>query len=142
MFLVTLTLCFQKELIAVSAYPYPIEIIQPNGSILTIVQKGDENYGWIETTDGYPIMKNKDEIFEYATLNSNGRIIPSGVHVKNVDKRTIDETTFIASLPKAQIKTKLSVQQSKMMQLKSLEISSTAQTSVCKCRPKCAPEPI
>lgn len=61
LFLIALTLCFQIELIAVSAYPYPIEIIQPDGSSLTIMQKGDEIYGWIETIDGYVILKIRTE---------------------------------------------------------------------------------
>lgn len=30
------------KLWAVPAYPYPIEITQPDGSNLTIIQKGDE----------------------------------------------------------------------------------------------------
>lgn len=47
-----------------------------------------------------------------------------------MDERTTTETAFIVSIPQSQIRTKLSVQQSKTMQLKSLEISSTVQTSV------------
>lgn len=121
---------FTIRLFAVTAYPYPVEITQPNGSKLIIVQKGDEFFGWIETTDGYSIIKNKNGIFEYATLNDDGRIILSGVQVKNVDERSTDETAFIVSIPQLQIKTKLSVQQSKTMQLKSFEISSSVQTSV------------
>ena len=33
---------FTLRLWAVPAYPNPIEIIQPDGSSLTIIQKGDE----------------------------------------------------------------------------------------------------
>ncbi|MEA4916750.1 T9SS type A sorting domain-containing protein [Proteiniphilum sp.] len=49
--LIALAFCFQTQLKAVPAYPYPIEIIQPDGSSLTIMLKEDEYYSWTETTD-------------------------------------------------------------------------------------------
>lgn len=37
LFLITLALCFQTQLRAVPAYPYPIEITQPDGSNSTLI---------------------------------------------------------------------------------------------------------
>lgn len=121
---------FTLRLWAVPAYPNPIEIIQPDGSSLTIIQKGDEYYSWIETTDGYSIMKNANGIFEYVKLDKGGNVVLSGVKVRNVNERYPTETTFTASIPQSQIRTRLFVQQNEIMRLKIPEAPSKVQTSV------------
>jgi hypothetical protein len=59
LFLMLIAFCVQTQLWAVPAYPYPIEITQPDGSNLTVIQKGDEFYSWIETVDGYSILSGR-----------------------------------------------------------------------------------
>ncbi|HQB79424.1 MAG TPA: hypothetical protein PLJ52_13865, partial [Tenuifilaceae bacterium] len=85
---------------AVQAYPDPIEYKLPDGSLLTIMLKGDEKVKWATTTDGYTILRNKKGFFEYATQSKEGNLSLSGIRVSNVEKRTEKEKQLLQSLPK------------------------------------------
>ena len=72
----------------VSAYPQKVEILQPNGSRITVILRGDERMKWAETVDGYSIIRNNNGDFEYAKLDPNLDMVPSGVAVNNVLERS------------------------------------------------------
>lgn len=55
-FLVAL-LAFSLQLHAVKAYPYPVQVTQPDGSVMTIRIFGDENHSWKTTLDGRPVYQ-------------------------------------------------------------------------------------
>ncbi|RCW29047.1 M6 family metalloprotease-like protein/predicted secreted protein (Por secretion system target) [Marinilabilia salmonicolor] len=86
--------------LAVGAFPYPQEIRQPDGSVLTIRQHGDEWYNWTTTTDGFRIVRNKKGIFEYATQLKSGEIAASGIKASNPDKRATTEINFLSGTPR------------------------------------------
>lgn len=44
---------------ATIAYPYPIKVVQPDGSVITIQMHGDENFHWV-TSDGKVVEKAPD----------------------------------------------------------------------------------
>lgn len=56
---------------AVPATPYPIEVKQPDGTMLTIRLHGDENYHYTTTVDGYGIVLNKKGYYVYASLKKD-----------------------------------------------------------------------
>lgn len=85
------------HLFGVGAYPYPQEIIQPDGTRLTIQQHGDEWFNWTATPDGYRIVKNKTGIFEYASVLKSGEVVPSGIKVSEIGRRNAEEITFLQS---------------------------------------------
>jgi len=84
----------------VGAFPHPQEITQPDGSVLTIRQHGDEWYNWMTTGDGFRIVKNHNGFFEYATQLKSGEIVSSGIRASNPDKRDPSEITFLSSTQK------------------------------------------
>ena len=84
---------------AVSAYPYPIEFVQPDGSKITILLKGDEKIRWAETTDHYSILFNAKGTYEYAVTDNIGNMVPSGIQAHNIAIRTSEENVFLASIP-------------------------------------------
>ncbi|NVN95332.1 MAG: M6 family metalloprotease domain-containing protein [Bacteroidetes bacterium] len=105
-FFFTLFLCLQLFFLpnsakAVTAYPYPIEFTQPDGSKITILLKGDEKVRWAETMDGYSIVHNKQGAYEYAKLDENNNMIPSGFIVRNTNQRSVEDNLFLESIPKA-----------------------------------------
>jgi M6 family metalloprotease-like protein len=100
LFLFVQLIIFSNIAIAVSAYPYPIEFTQPDGSKITILLKGDEKVRWAETMDGYSIIHNKQGAYEYAMLDENHNMIPSGFSVKNINQRSIEDHLFLKSIPK------------------------------------------
>ena len=85
---------------SVGAYPFPRDIVQPDGSVLTIQQHGDEWYNWITTRDGYRILRTENGFFEYAAQLKSGLIVSSGIKATNPNQRSISEQNFLSSTPK------------------------------------------
>jgi len=102
-----------NSLFAVIAYPYPVEITQPDGSKLTVILKGDEHVKWAQTIDGYSILRNAKGVYEYAIKNSNGDMIPSGIKVSNIEKRTNAEVQLLQKVEKYLAYSKSQVSMSK-----------------------------
>jgi len=50
-------MAFSLQLLAVKAYPYPVTVVQPDGSTLSIRIHGDENRSWKTTLDGRPVFQ-------------------------------------------------------------------------------------
>lgn len=65
-----------------SASPKPFDIIQPDGTVITLHMVGDEYYHWTETTDNQVVIRSEEGYYEYATIQ-NGEIVPSGVKASN-----------------------------------------------------------
>jgi len=83
----------QTNLNASSAYPGLINFIQPDSTKIRIFLKGDEKVKWAETEDGYTILFNSKGFYEYAVIQNNTDLIPSGVVAKNIEERTQNTTT-------------------------------------------------
>ncbi len=96
LFLISSLSFLKQEVKAVTAYPNQIVFSQPDGSSITIFLKGDEKIKWALTTDGYTIMFNSQGIYEYATLNSNSEMVPSGIKANDVANRNATELNFLS----------------------------------------------
>jgi M6 family metalloprotease-like protein len=97
---VILSMFIQQEVFAVIADPDPIEYTQPDGKVITIILKGDEVINWAETLDGYTLLNNGKNGWEYAVLNKDGDLVCSGVLAHNIAERTKDEDKLIKKLDK------------------------------------------
>ncbi|MCK9638798.1 MAG: hypothetical protein M0R39_02735 [Prolixibacteraceae bacterium] len=106
-----------QNLLAVSAYPLPVEITQPDGTKIMIVLKGDEHIKWAQTMDGYTIMRNSAGIFEFTKINPNFDMVPSGIRAKNERERSNSDIQFLNNTPKG-----LSYSKSKVGILKSISV--------------------
>lgn len=82
-----------------SASETAVDIYQADGSKLSIVGKGNYLINHTETTDGYTIVMNKG-IYEYAELNAEGKLAPSGVRAKNVHARSDQEKQYLSQKKK------------------------------------------
>jgi len=60
----------------VKAYPFPVRVVQPDGSVLTIRIHGDEFLNW-KTSGGRLVMQGKDRFYYYAQFSSDGRRVLS-----------------------------------------------------------------
>lgn len=83
-----------------NASPEVLTINQPDGTVLSIVGKGNMNNSWTETTDGYTIVKNSAGVFEYAN-KVNGALTPSGVKANDSRSRTILEKSYLVGTSKS-----------------------------------------
>lgn len=81
--------------LAVPADSTPKQIRQKDGTTITIITYGDEYYHYTTTTDGY-LVKSVDGIYQYATVDAEGRITALGVNAKNPSLRTSVDNTALA----------------------------------------------
>lgn len=86
--------------VAVVAYPFPIEFKQPDGKLITITLKGDERLSWAVTLDGYTLLSNGKNGWEYAVGDVHGNIHFSGVLAHEKGSRNADELNFLKSITK------------------------------------------
>jgi M6 family metalloprotease-like protein len=94
-----LFLLYQIQLFAVSAYPWPVLITQPDGSKITVNQKGDEYMHWLESTDGKTLVRNSKGFITYASLNQQGNIVSSEMVAHDITQRSVAENQFLLSHP-------------------------------------------
>jgi M6 family metalloprotease-like protein len=89
-----------KQGFSVSAYPYPVDVKQSDGSIIKIILQGDEKVKWGQTMDGYTIVYNKNGDFEYGMLDSKGDLVPSGYLVTEETNKNLETKNFLSKTPK------------------------------------------
>jgi len=85
-------------LFAVPAIPYPVEVTQPDGSVLTIRLHGDERLNYITTEDGYMITKNQQDFYVFATVSQSGEMEATAHIARNSDERNATDARFLKSL--------------------------------------------
>jgi M6 family metalloprotease-like protein len=78
-FLVGCSFLLPLYLSASTAVPTPIRKIQPDGTEIIVMLRGDEKIHWMETPDGYTLMYDTAQYVVYATTDNEGNMIPSAV---------------------------------------------------------------
>lgn len=86
------------KLSAVPAYPYPMTVTQPDGTSLTVILKGDEFHHYHTTSDNHLIIKDENGVFNYATIDTNGKKIDTKVKARDAEKRSEKEKLFVKNL--------------------------------------------
>ena len=97
-FTLLILLFIQPTIKAVPAYPFPIKITQPDGSIITIRLRGDESFHYKSTLDGYPLIPNDKGILTYAQQDSNGYLVSTNVKASEINTRSAEEKKLIGGL--------------------------------------------
>ncbi len=64
---------------AMPALPRPIVAVQPDGTTVTIIQRGDERTHWAETTDGYTLLRDSDGWWSFAQKEKDGTLTASAL---------------------------------------------------------------
>ncbi len=83
--------CTSLHCFASRAYPRCINVIQSDGSKLTLHRFGDELLHGFRTTDGIIVCADKNQQWCYATISQNN-IVPSGIIAHNPEARTLTES--------------------------------------------------
>ena len=98
--LLFLLLTLTVTLFAVPASPEPAVITYEDGSSLTVFVKGDENFHWFETLDGFQVKKNMNGHFEYVQkgLNKSNTLATIIAHDPSV--RDSKEVDLVSTLSK------------------------------------------
>jgi len=82
----------------VSAYPDPIDVEQPDGTMLTIVMSGDEFTHYSRTADGYTVMMDEKGFYRYANTNEEGDLVMSKVIARNPEIRGNHDINFLKTV--------------------------------------------
>ncbi len=61
------------------SYPFPVKVMQPDGSAVELRGMGDGFLNWYRTTDGYTVLKNPKGYYMYAVHDEEGRLVPSDI---------------------------------------------------------------
>lgn len=81
---------------AVIAYPYPQQVVQPDGSTLTIQMHGDEWLNFATTLDGYTVVQDNRGYYTFAE-KANGNLVATN-HVAR-DNRSAADAEYLANVP-------------------------------------------
>ena len=108
---------FEKS-IASSAYPYPVNVTQTDGTVITVIMQGDENLKWAKTIDGFILVYNTNGVFEYGKLDGAGDLVPSGIKASNISQRRLTELSFLTTVAKG-----LNYSSSQVSIIKQLQLS-------------------
>jgi len=73
-------------LFAVPAVPWAVEKVQPDGKIISVYIKGDENVNWMESADGYTLMYDAQKFVVYAQIDVQGNLTPSNIRFESGTK--------------------------------------------------------
>lgn len=87
-------------MLAASAFAVPAkrvkrQVQQPDGSVLTVMLRGDENFHYTSTEDGQPLVQRADGAYCYATLDSNAKLTASAQVAHDVESRGAAELSFL-----------------------------------------------
>ncbi|MDD3322207.1 MAG: M6 family metalloprotease domain-containing protein [Paludibacter sp.] len=107
---------------AVKAFPDPITVKQPDGTLLTVVLNGDEFHHYKTTEDGYVLKENLKGVYYYAKLNANLKLVGSNVLAKNPNQRSLDDYRFFKSIDRKNILTNIQSDRMKSKMLVSPEL--------------------
>ena len=77
-----------------------INFVQSDGTELDIFQRGDEFVHWAETSDGYSLLNDGNNIYYYAILDSKGDMGRSEIQAHNPSNRDSNELNFLRTIDK------------------------------------------
>ncbi len=109
-FLLIFSLVIQPAVFAVPATPYPVKVIQPDGSELTIKLHGDEYFRYKTTLDGYLLVPETNGTYSYAKPNTDGSLTSTGIRARNAENRNKNDIKKLREIPNDSTYRKIAVQ--------------------------------
>lgn len=96
---------------AVPADKTPFTVIQPDGSKLTLVLRGDEHSHWHSTIDGLPVKEDGNGSYRYIIMYSGNEPVLSSIQARNPQSRSDGERAFVEELRSSGIATQAAARQ-------------------------------
>lgn len=80
------------------AYRGTRQMVQPDGSMVTIRLVGDEYLHYTVTSDGYSLVRRDDGAYVYAQLDAEGQLAPTALLAHDAGERTAEERNYVESV--------------------------------------------
>ncbi len=93
--------------LAVPAKPGIICMNQPDGTTLNVKLIGDERFHYYFSEDDY-LLSEHNGIFYYASTDSAGKVISSGIQAVPAESRTAKDIAFLAKVDMTKVRADLS----------------------------------
>ena len=88
------------SLMACPGYSKPVNVMQPDGTTITLLMHGDEFRHFVTTIDGYTVAKNEDGYYCYAEKDCEGQLQATGMIAMNPAERDERELSFLTGRQK------------------------------------------
>lgn len=79
---------------AAKAYPFPVVVTQKDGTQLTVIGHGDEDWHWFTTTDGVLLYQDNTDYY-IAKVKSDGDLASTGILAHSAGNRSTAEQVAI-----------------------------------------------
>ncbi|HEY1083629.1 MAG TPA: M6 family metalloprotease domain-containing protein, partial [Prosthecobacter sp.] len=70
----------QPQVWSMSASPHPVQLTQPDGTMIMLRIRGDHDFNWFVDAGGYTVLLHNGA-YVYATLDASGWLAPTGILV-------------------------------------------------------------
>ena len=80
-------------------YNKPVDVLQPDGTTITLLMHGDEFLSYMTTTDGYTVVKGANGFYCYAE-KQGGTLKATAMVAKNAAERSAEEQAFLGGKQK------------------------------------------
>lgn len=85
---------------AIPAHPKPVDVLQSDGTKLTVRLVGDEYYHRYMTADGYTLLQRANGDYVYAQMSAGSRLVASDIIAHNPQSRGASELKMLSMLQK------------------------------------------
>mgnify|MGYP002625614840 FL=1 len=82
-------------------YSKPVDVLQPDGTTVTLLMHGDEFLSFMTTTDGYTVVKGSDGFYRYAEKQDD-TLTATNMIARNPEVRNASEQAFLLRTKKYQ----------------------------------------
>ena len=80
---------------AAPAWPFPLTVTQPDGTMLTVQLHGDEHFHWVTAADDSTLLVNRSNAYYVAEVSEDGFLTPTNLLAHTPQLRTADERAAI-----------------------------------------------
>ena len=109
---------------AAKANSTPFSVKQADGTMLTVVLHGDENFHWYSTLDGV-VLARQDGSFYVADIKTDGSVVPTKFLAHNSDGRTVAESALAKAQPLANFNSSEAVARRAAMRVQNVSRASS-----------------
>ena len=82
---------------AVTAFPWPVTVTQPDGTEVTLQRHGDEFFHWTTTSDGYDVVQGSGGYYYFSQMASDGRQTATKYVARNASGRDAAVKAYLAT---------------------------------------------